>query len=242
MSKEKNNLEYMTEVSPEELKGLFFVDYMLDMGNISRWVRSPYVDARDLAIQTACMDWSKVKNYRVQSYEDLVQPVNSDGLTESQCEGRDIEFVPECQKIEYVFGSLYRIERVLFEVHTNNPDLRQNKGLYEGDETGLLVMDAETTVSFFQGSENALSNPETSNVLLEMSSSRLGYIREILEENGIDLSWSTTLIEDLLDVGFEDLDCFHGDWDRNPYIKELKERDLRMKKLFDELPPASLVA
>ena len=140
MSKEKNNLEYMTEVSPEELKGMFFVDYKYGELGI-RWVREPYVDARDLAIQTACMEWSKVKNYRVQSYEDLVQPVNSDGLTESQCKGRDIEFVPECQKIEYQFGSLYRIERVLFEVHKNNPDLRQNKGLYTGDETGLIVMD-----------------------------------------------------------------------------------------------------
>jgi hypothetical protein len=226
---EKNDLDYINEVSPEELKGLFFMDYQ-DTNDV-RWVRNPWMDCRDLAICTATMDWSNVENFRVQSYEDLVQPVNEDGFTKYQCESRNIDFVPECQKIEYLFGSRYTIDRDSFELFADFGSRgRLNKGLYFGSETGLIVTDAEKTITSSVGNEDAFNDPENSTVLLDMSlhKNELSSARQILENNGLDNTWGAILLQKLLEDALKDLK-----FDPEPeshsvisYIKELDEMDI----------------
>ena len=226
---EKNDLDYINEVSPEELKGLFFMDYH-DTDDV-RWVRNPWMDCRDLAICTATMDWSKVEDFRVHSYEDLVEPVNEDGFTKYQCESRNIDFVPECQKIEYLFGSIYTINRDLFDVCKDDGLRgRLKKGLYFGSETGLIVTDRETTISSFVGSEDAFNNPENSMVLLDMSCQKdaLSSARQILEDNGLDNTWGSMLLEKLLEDALKDLSFDPEPESHNAisYIKELDEMDI----------------
>ena len=222
---EKNNLDYITEVSPEELKGLFFMDY----GETERvrWVRNPWMDARDLGISTATMDWSKVKEFRVQSYEDLVQPVNDHGVTKYQCESRNIDFVPVCQKIEYIFGANYRIDRRRFKDFKDDGLLgRMEKGLYLGQESGLIVTDLETTISSFVGSEDAFKNPDNSYVLLDMSCQKdaLSEARNTLEDNGLDHSWGGGLLQKLLEDALVDL-SFDPEPESHDAILYLKKAD-----------------
>ena len=221
---EKNNLDYITEVSPEELKGLFFMDYK-HTENV-RWVREPWMDARDLVIRTATMDWSKMEDFRVQSYEDLVQPVNEDGFTKYQCESRNIDFAPECQKIEWFFGSMYRIERGMFEVCKDRGlSGRLEKGLYFEEQTGLIITDAETTISRFIESEGAFQNPENSYVLLDMSWSKTLFeeARLVLDKNNLCPTWGHTLLQKLLEDALTDLTCDPetASHDAIRYLKEL---------------------
>ena len=225
VNNEKNNLDYITEVSPEELKGLFFMDYK-HTENV-RWVREPWMDARDLVIHTATMDWSKVKDFRVQSYEDLVQPVNEDGFTKYQCESRNIDFAPECQKIEWFFGSMYRIERGMFEVCKDRGlSGRLEKGLYFEEQTGLIVSDLETTISSFAGSDDAFKCPDNSLFLLDMSchEEALSDARKTLEDNGLDLSWGSIFMEKLLEDALIDL-SFDPKPESHNAILHLKELD-----------------
>lgn len=223
---EKNNLDYITEVSPEELKGLFFMDYKST--EPLRWVRNPWTDARDLAIHTATMDWSNVMDFRVQSYEDLVQPVNEDGFSEYQCESRNINFVPECQKIEYLFGRSYRIDRYTFDYSKDGGKSFGDsieKGLYRGCESGLIITDAETTISPFIESEGAFQNPENSYVLLDMSWSKTLFeeARLVLDKNNLCPTWGHTLLQKLLEDALTDLTCDPetASHDAIRYLKEL---------------------
>ena len=222
---EKNGLDYINEVSPEELKGLFFMDYQ-DTDD-PRWVRSPWLDSRDLAIHTATMDWSKVEDFRVQSYEDLVEPVNEDGFTKYQCESRNIDFVPECQKIEYLFGSIYTINRHSFERNKDNGLRgRLEKGLYFEEQTGLIVSDLETTISSFAGSDDAFKCPDNSLFLLDMSchEDALSDARKTLEDNGLDLSWGSIFMEKLLEDALMDL-SYDPKPESHNAILHLKELD-----------------
>jgi len=109
MLKEKN-LDYLNEVTAADVDGLFFVDYMLENPD-PKWVRSPYMDTRDIGIRFATLDPSGRSEVRIQSLKYLIVPVNADGFSESDCQCKKITFEPLCQRVEWIFGSAYRIDK-----------------------------------------------------------------------------------------------------------------------------------
>ena len=61
------------------------------------------------------------------------------------------------------------VEREMFDAYKEQGFFgRQKKGLYVGEETGLIVADTETTLSRYSEDEYALSNPETFHALLNI--------------------------------------------------------------------------
>ena len=107
---EEHNLDYLDEVKAADVDGLFFVDCTLRDPN-PRWVRSPFMDTRDIAIIFATHDPSEISDIRIQSMKDLIVPVNADGISENDCQSASIPFEPLCQRVEWIFGSAYRIDK-----------------------------------------------------------------------------------------------------------------------------------
>ena len=82
----------------------------------------------------------------------------------------------------------------------------------------------------FVGSEDAFNNPENSMVLLDMSCQKdaLSSARQILEDNGLDNTWGSMLLEKLLEDALKDLSFDPEPESHNAisYIKELDEMDI----------------
>jgi len=140
VNKEKNFYEIKYGVSPWELTGLFFMEYRdnnPDTGQLSRWVRSPCMNARAIDIAKQQMDWSNVDNFTIWSMEDLFQPVDRHGFTESECQTRNMEFSFWSQKSEYMFGDKYQINRDTLcsqKRRARKETKRLKEGLRAGDE------------------------------------------------------------------------------------------------------------
>ena len=118
-----NELNYLYDLKKDDVKDYYFVDYELYKYNyrlgerdmISSWIRESWLSSGDLAYITATNEWDHVKDFRIHSYKDLIEPVNKDGLTEDLCEFKEIEFEPVQQKIEHIFDDRYRITRDTLE-------------------------------------------------------------------------------------------------------------------------------
>ena len=170
MSNNTKQLEYLTEVTPEDVEGLFFLDYC-DTQPV-HWIRSPYNTLRDISIKLANLDYTQVERLRVQSLDELILPVNDSGLTRDECDQQGLEFVPECQKVEMIFGESYRITKGMLNKWKNQDgswSCELGEGLYIGKKTGLLIADLSTISSPFVGSEGANKNPDTTYFLLDLS-------------------------------------------------------------------------
>jgi len=139
---EEHNLDYLDEVKAADVDGLFFVDCTLRDPN-PRWVRSPFMDTRDIAIIFATHDPSEISDIRIQSMKDLIVPVNADGLSERDCQCMNIPFEPLCQRVEWIFGSAYRIDKNFYALHKSGHIYpHHEKGIYIPDsEEGLLIVD-----------------------------------------------------------------------------------------------------
>jgi hypothetical protein len=139
---EEMNLDYLNEVTAADVDGLFFVDCILEDPS-PRWVRSPYKDTRDIAIIFATHDPSEISKIRIQSMKDLIVPVNPDGQSENDCQSANIPFEPFCQRVEWIFGSAYRIDKDRLKSHRSgkiHPHFE--KGLYfPVNDDGVLIVD-----------------------------------------------------------------------------------------------------
>jgi hypothetical protein len=134
MLKEKN-LDYLNEVTAADVDGLYFVDYILHNPD-TKWILSPFMDARDIAIRFATVDTSDITTIRIRSMKDLIVPVNARGLSESDCHCFNIRFKPRCQRVEWIFGTAYRIDKDFFELHKSGH-------IYPHHEKGICICDGE---------------------------------------------------------------------------------------------------
>lgn len=140
----KNELDYLYEITKDDVKDYYMIDYHLysDWNGkkvFERHVRSPYLTSRQVAIISATLDWSYVENFRVHSYRDLVEPVNEDGLTKLQCEYREIEFTPLYQKAEHIFGRIYRINRDSLLRWSDTRKEYYKQGMYVSPDKSVIV-------------------------------------------------------------------------------------------------------
>ena len=99
------------EISKQNVSGLFFLDYFYYEGitNAPRWIRESSLDEMTLTRHIRRLDFSKVKRLRIQTMEELLEPVNLNGLTRKECEMQNETFLPHCQKIEWQYGTSYKI-------------------------------------------------------------------------------------------------------------------------------------
>jgi len=139
---EEHNLDYLNEVTEADVDGLFFVDYILKNPD-PRWVRSPFMDTRDIAIRFATVDTSEIRKIDIRSMKDLIVPVNADGLSENDCQSASIPFEPLCQRVEWIFGSRYRIDKNMLESHKSGRIYpHHEKGMFFPEsKDGLLIVD-----------------------------------------------------------------------------------------------------
>jgi hypothetical protein len=141
MNKELN---YLYELTKDDVKDYYMMDYRLYMDwkgkrVYDRHVRHSYLTSRQLAIITATMDWSYAEKFRVHSFRDLIEPVNKDGKTKFECEYDKNEFIPVCQKAEYIFDSRYRVTRARL---INLPDMNKEdfkQGIYMSHDMSITV-------------------------------------------------------------------------------------------------------
>lgn len=208
---EERNLDYLEEVTPGDVKGLFFMDYSYNEGDmervIPRWVRSPFVDSRSLTIRLATLDFSRVERLRIQCLERLIVPVNEIGLSDIECDQRDMKFEPYCQYVEYIFGSRYRIDAVNLEAYREGRrEFQCEKGLYtSGGQDGLVVADLSEVATPFVGSENANQNSDTDYVLLDVSTLPIKEVKEVAERYTEKGFGHYSLLEYLLKESIDDL-------------------------------------
>ncbi|MDC3393168.1 hypothetical protein OAW26_02490 [Luminiphilus sp.] len=225
MSDKENDLGYLNEVTPEDVRGLFFLDFFHK--EEVRWVRNPYVTLRDISIQLATIDPDHVKNLRVQSFEDLINPVNDSGFTEDECYAMEVEFVPVCQKVEWVFDKRYRITKEILS-HYKEEDgsfsCEMGQGLYVSPKTGLLIADLSTISSPFLGSEGATENPDTTYYLFDLSCHRpqIKQGMETLSERCRHMTDNQTLTSKLLEHA---LDEFCDYPDGSPVMSAIEDLD-----------------
>ena len=99
------------EISKQDISGLFFLDYFYLEGitNAPRWIRESSLDEVTLTQRLRRLDFSKIKRLRIQTMEELLEPVNLKGHTRKVCEMQNETFLSYCQKIEWEYGSIYKI-------------------------------------------------------------------------------------------------------------------------------------
>lgn len=205
---DEHNLDYLDEVTGADVDGLFFVDYILENPG-PRWVRSPFMDTRDIAIRFATVDTSEIRKIDIRSLKDLIVPVNADGLSENDCQSASIPFEPLCQRVEWIFGSAYRIDKNMLESHKSGRIYpHHEKGVFMPvSEDGLLIGDQSEIVT----ERNAEENLEGRYILLDISDSRTVEIKNKIEEITKQKIDYYDLIKDLLDQQIEDVDVLGED-------------------------------
>ena len=104
----------------ETLEDFYFVDYLeTSAEGRRRRVRIPYVHTFELPKQLMNLKvgivegW--VRDVRIQQMSDLSDPMNSEYQTKVVCDHLGKEFVPSHQKIEMMFGSVYKITQSRFD-------------------------------------------------------------------------------------------------------------------------------
>jgi hypothetical protein len=109
-----NELNYLYDVTKYDVQGYYFIDYISHAYWNGKKLREthellPYLTSEKVAMRSASLNWENVDKFRVHTYEDLIEPVNEDGLTEKDCELEEVEFEPVRQKIEHMFGDRFRV-------------------------------------------------------------------------------------------------------------------------------------
>ena len=102
------------ETFESEYEHLFFVDYFCEVNK--QWVREPFCEKRKVQAVLEDLDLTSISDLRIQSYRDLMKPVNEEGETQQEWElsvSEDWEycskFIPAMQKLEWVFDYRYAI-------------------------------------------------------------------------------------------------------------------------------------
>ena len=227
MKDEKENLDYLNEVSPEEVKDYYFVDWF-DTEEV-RWFRNPWCSEKTVKFITNSLDLSKVNRFRVFPYTELVLPVNEEGELQRYWEPKnpDQEFVPVCQKVEYHFDSRYQINRVVLEQASDFHHSWEDAEMVLDESTKTtLILDTTKVSTGFMPSENASENPETTHFLFDTSceTNLKKSAMEVLKREGLTNINVSTLLEYSMKYGLEVLsDDPESGW--NPLFRELKEFD-----------------
>lgn len=104
----------------ETLKDFYFVDYLeTSLEGRRSWIRIPYVHTFELPKQLMILKVGTVegwvRNVRIQQMSDISDPMNSEYQTKVVCDRLGKEFVPSHQKIEMMFGSVYKITQSRFD-------------------------------------------------------------------------------------------------------------------------------
>ena len=111
---------YQSDVpTKEEVRGIYFVDYIRDDDGFIRWIRDPYVTTAGLFGYALYWDESKHSNIRVTPLEQLLEPINEQLQTESEFRhsaGPDADFEPWGQVSERMFGAMYAITKYKLEM------------------------------------------------------------------------------------------------------------------------------
>lgn len=225
MSNEENDLGYLYEVTPEDVKGLFFLSYH-DKETVS-WIRSPYNTLRDISIKLAHLDPNQVERLNIQRLEELIVPVNDSGWTQRECDALGLEFVPFCQTVEWEFDKRYRITKERLS-HLKEEDgslsCEMERGLYASNKTGLLIADLSTISSPFVGSEGANEDPDTTYYLFDLSchTRQIKKGMETLSERCRHMTDNQTLTSKLLEHA---LDEFCDYPDESPVMSAIEDLD-----------------
>ena len=120
----RNQNDYLSEVTNEDVKGLYFVDYKETQP--AAWVRIPYMTLNQVLFEQMSFRKREIKQFRVLPLETLIEPVNEGGLTEEEFRlnaSDEDRFVPVRQKVEEIFDSRYRITRDMMEYYLNSKEL-----------------------------------------------------------------------------------------------------------------------
>jgi len=107
------------DVTRDEVRGIYFVDYTEDQDGKLRWIREPYVPTANLFHFFLKWDKKTHKSIRVTPLEDLIEPINKELQTESEfryCKGNDAKFEPWGQVSERMFDSRYSITKMKLEL------------------------------------------------------------------------------------------------------------------------------
>jgi hypothetical protein len=228
-----NELNYLYDLKKDDVKDYYFVDYELykynhrlgERDTISSWIRESWLGSSDLAYITATNEWDHVKDFRIHSYKDLIEPVNEDGLTEEDCELQEIEFEPVRQKIEHIFDDRYRITRDTLErvkegdwisrplknsvIENNDYLLIQRDRVIENE--GDIFKKVDGTLEWCPQKEldklnivssKRLNDPLIAYALINIGTERIQKeISTIMKTFDIHESNTTAVIEHLLDFG-----------------------------------------
>ena len=232
----KHELNYLYDLKKDDVKDYYFVDYKFNKYNIlinareETWIREGWLSSSDLTYLTATMEWGHVKDYRIHSYRDLIEPVDKNGLTEQDCELQEITFEPVRQKIEHIFDDRYLITRGILErvkggnnniirkqnVLTNKDYLLvqrkgviENRGdIYETDfnnqpVSGMSTDPKKELEKIDIVSSKDISDSFTHSAFLSIDNDIKDKVSEIMSEKGISTYDTTRVLEELLDRGVE---------------------------------------
>jgi len=100
-----------TEYDVAEFSDLYFVSYNVkNKGNhIGKWVRIPYVTERQMQFYVRTTNFQEVEDFKVVPYTEIVKPLDTDGLSQEDCEHLGREFVPAMVKGQLDYGHQYGI-------------------------------------------------------------------------------------------------------------------------------------
>ena len=101
-----------TEYDVAEFGHLYFVSYNEKNQGISigKWVRIPYLTERQMQSLVCNINLKSVENFKVVSYTEIVKPLDTDGLSQEDCEHLGREFVPAMLKGQLDYGHQYGID------------------------------------------------------------------------------------------------------------------------------------
>lgn len=101
-----------TEYDVAEFSDLYFVSYNVKpKGNhFGKWVRIPCVTERQMKFFVMNTNFQEVKDFKVVPYTEIVTPLDTDGLSQEDCEHLGREFVPAMLKGQLDYGHQYGID------------------------------------------------------------------------------------------------------------------------------------
>lgn len=121
----KERIKELSEVTKDDVKYLFFVDYGFYEGEnrTYRWVRNPYVLGRELEAHCKVLELypDRVESFRVHTLEELIVMLDENGRCKISCELDGVDFIPHHQRAEEVFDERYGITKYTLEWHKNRP-------------------------------------------------------------------------------------------------------------------------
>ena len=111
--KKENEKEkvFGTDFDVAEFSDLFFVSYNTNPvgGNFGSWIRIPYLTNKQMQKVVLTTPLDEVKNFKVVPYTEMIKPLDTDGLSEEDCEHLGRDFVPAMLKGQLDFGHQYGV-------------------------------------------------------------------------------------------------------------------------------------